>query len=130
MYVGCKLGLCYLLSGQLQIGLTSCNFNMEHAKILIGNRQLSEEELDKNFQHLFITCCDAGIPISGFLADNTGQYIFGEIKTFTEVFGTKFKIIPFDYYKYIEKPDPIFWLCELAENPLDSKLIKMTKASS
>lgn len=114
-------------AGQAAKGYDKLRF----AKVLIGEAApVPECELDKRFTELFITSCKAGIPVYGFFVDETGQYMFGDFDVFADVFGARMPIMPFDYDSYLDKHDDTFWLAELNEEPMKSKLLKMQKASS
>ena len=96
----------------------------EIVKILIGKDKLPEYKLDKWFTELFKTMCEAGFPVWGFMTDELGQWMFGPIECFHAVFGKDHAIIKFDVEEFVRNADHTFWWAELAENPMESKLLK------
>lgn len=101
--------------------------NPEIVKILIGNENLPEDKLDEKFIEVFKTMCQAGVPVWGFLTDELGQWMFGPLECFREIFGKDYAIIKFNLEYYLTNTDHSFWLTELAEDPMQSRLLKYQK---
>lgn len=100
----------------------------EIGRIHIGDENISEELLDKNFINIFKLYCSRGIPVWGFLNDSGGQWMFGPMECFQEVFKDKYVVFKFDLENYIDSTPGPFWVGELDPYiPMNSRLLKWTK---